>query len=58
MTKRESLKREIETLPDKIIEELYNLVHPVPEKKHKKSVRTYKLNGQYDNVDLRRTAYE
>jgi hypothetical protein len=58
MTKRETLKKEIDKLPEHVIEEMYKLAHTTPQKKVKKRIKTLKLNGQYDDLHLRDIAYE
>ena len=49
----------IDSLPDDKIEEIYKLLNSIKEnKKNVKSLKTFNLGGKYDNIDIRKAAYE
>ncbi len=59
MTTKEKIKKEIDKLPDDIIEKLYKYINSLSTpKKSKKKIHTFNLRGQLDNVNLRERAYE
>ncbi len=59
MSTREILKKEIDILPDNMIDELYSYLHrEAVNVKEKKKIRSFKLNGQFDNINIRKQAYE
>lgn len=59
MTTKEKIKKEIDALPDNIVEEIYRLINTIPlEKTKTKRLHKYKLNGCFDEIDIRANAYE
>jgi hypothetical protein len=59
MTTKEMLKEEIDKLPDNLLEEVYryiSIIKTTPRKKAK--LNTFKLNGSYDSLNIRASAYE
>ncbi len=59
MTLKEKLKKEIDTLPANLVEEILQFVHSIKTgKKEKRKLHSFKLKGQFDNVNIRKMAYE
>ena len=59
MTTKEKLLKVIDCLPDEKIKEIYKLLNSIKEnKKNVKSLKTFNLGGKYDNIDIRKAAYE
>ena len=60
MTTKEKLIREISKLSDEKIEEIYKLLNNNSKaaKVKKEKLKTFELNGKFDNVDIRKIAYE
>ena len=59
MTTKEKVKKEIDKLPDDIIEKVYKYIATLRAKTaHKKKIHTFNLKGQLDNVNVRERAYE
>jgi hypothetical protein len=59
MTLKEKLKREIDRLPDKILIQLQRYLKNLNiNEKVEKGIPKLHLKGQYDDLDLRRQAYE
>jgi len=59
MTTKEKLLKVIDNLPDEKIKEVYKLLNSIKvNKKNVKSLKTFDLGGKYDNVDIRKFAYE
>jgi len=59
MTTKEKLKRKLDALPDSLLKEVEQFISSIETKNSKKKkVRTFKLKGQFDNVNIRHSAYE
>jgi hypothetical protein len=59
MTTKENLLKVINNLPDEKIKEAYKLLNSLKvNKKNVKSLKTFNLGGKYDNIDIRKVAYE
>ena len=59
MTTKEKIKMNIDELPEDLLERVYEYIQSLrPKKPNKKQVRTFKLKGQFDKLDIRRNAYE
>ena len=59
MDTKEKLIKEIDSLPDDIIEEVYQyLLQAKTKKPNKKLLKTYSLKGRFDKSDIRSQAYE
>ena len=60
MVTKEIIKNEIDRIPDNLLEDIYSYiqttVHQV--KSQKRNIHTYKLNGLFDDTDIRAKAYE
>lgn len=59
MITKEKLKAEIDRLPDNLLEEVYEFINSIKSMRPKKrKLRSYKLKGQFDNINTRERAYE
>jgi hypothetical protein len=59
MTTKEKVKRELDQMPNDALEKVYKYINSLrKEKLQKKKVRTFNLNGQLDDVNIRKRACE
>ncbi len=59
MTTREIVKKEIDEMPNDILEKVYKYINSLRAKTTKrKKIHAFKLNGQLDDVNIRERAYE
>lgn len=59
MVTREKIKREIDKMPDDLLEKVHKYIGGLTSKKTtKKKLHTYKLKGQFDDINIRERAYE
>jgi hypothetical protein len=59
MTIKENIKREIDLLPDELLEQVQKYLNNIKITRIKKiNIHTLHLKGQYDNMNLRQKAYE
>jgi ABC-type phosphate/phosphonate transport system substrate-binding protein len=59
MTTRDKLKKEIDKLPDDLVNKVYQFINNLrPQDKKPVKLQTYKLKGQLDDVNVREKAYE
>ena len=59
MVTKEKLKKEIDELPQDLLKQVYQFIYSVKWKTGKKSrVRSFKLKGQFDDINIREKAYE
>ena len=59
MTTREKIKKDIEQLPDSLLDEVEQFLAAIKSKHNRPTnLPTFKLKGQFDNLDIRRQAYE
>ncbi len=59
MELKEKIKKEIEDMPEELLYKLQNYLNSIKrESKMKLQIRTLHLKGQYDNINIRRIAYE
>jgi len=59
MVTKERIKREIDRMPNDLLEKVYKYINSIKTKKtNKKKLHTYKLKGQFDNINIREKAYE
>ena len=46
-------------MPNDLLEKVYKYINSIKTKKtNKKKLHTYKLKGQFDNINIREKAYE
>ncbi len=59
MTTKERVKKEIDKMPNDLLELVYKYINSLEMKTtQKKKIHTYNLKGQFDNVNVRERAYE
>jgi len=59
MTTREKVKQEIDKIPDYLLDEVLGFINSVRfEKSNKREIHTFKLKGNFDNINIRSKAYE
>lgn len=59
MITKEIVKKEIDDLPEEMIKELYDFIHQIKRKTEvQKKLKTYRLKGQFDSINIRKLAYE
>ena len=59
MITKARIKRKIDRLPNEFLDKVYNYINTItsPQKSIKK-IHTYKLKGQFDDIDIREKAYD
>ena len=58
MVTKERIKREIDRMPNDLLEKVYKYINGLTSGKMKSRFPTYKLKGQFDNINAREKAYE
>jgi len=59
MVTREKIKREIDNIPNDLLEKVHKYIGGLTSNKTtKKKFHTYKLSGQFDDIKIREKAYE
>lgn len=59
MVTKERIKREIDRMPNDLLEKVYKYINGLTSPKTiKKKFPTYKLKGQFDSINVRERAYE
>ncbi len=58
MVTKERIKREIDRMPNDLLEKVYKYINGLTSREAKKKFPTYKLKGQFDNINTREKAYE
>lgn len=59
MITKSRIKREIDRMPDDLLEKVYEYINRLTTtKKNTRKFPTYKLKGQFDNINIRERAYE
>ena len=59
MITKKTLKAEIDKLPDNLLEEVYKFINAIKTTEPKRrTIHTFKLKGQFDNINIRESAYE
>jgi len=58
MVTKERIKREIDRMPNDLLEKVYKYINGLTPKETKKKFPTYKLKGKFDNINAREKAYE
>lgn len=57
MVTKERVKREIDRMPNELLEKVYKFINGLKTEKPKKKFHTYKLQGQFDDINVREKAY-
>lgn len=59
MSTKEKIKKEIDRMPNDLLEKVYKYINGLTTPKTtKKKIRVYKLKGQFDSINVRERAYE
>ncbi len=59
MITKEKVKKEIDKMPDDLVQEVYEFISNIITTKIRKGkLHTYRLKGKFDNLDIRESAYE
>ncbi len=59
MITKAHIKRKIDKMPNEFLDKVYNYINSLTSKKTaKKKIHTFKLKGQFDDVNIRDKAYE
>ncbi len=59
MITKARIKRKIDKLPNEFLDKVYNYINNLTNnRKGKRKIRTYKLKGQFDDINIRTKAYE
>ncbi len=59
MTTKEKIQKEIEKMPEDLLETVFSFIHNIKTKKVDfRKIHTYKLNGKFDDQNIRANAYE
>lgn len=59
MTTKEKIERDLDDLPSALLEQIYQFIKSVRSRNsNKKEVRSFKLGGQFDELNIRQRAYE
>ena len=59
MTTRDSIKKEIDQLPENLLDQAGRLIHSlIRPPRDRKPLSGYKLGGYFDKVSIREQAYE
>lgn len=56
MTTKEKVKKEIDKIPNDLLEKVYKYINSLRTKTTKKKIHTFNLNGQLDDVNIREKA--
>ncbi|NOX66169.1 MAG: hypothetical protein GXO85_10375 [Chlorobi bacterium] len=59
MVTKAHIKRKIDRLPNEFLDKVYNYINSLTAtKKRRRKIHTFKLKGQFDDVNIREKAYE
>ena len=59
MNTKEKVKKEIDKMPEDLLEQVYTFINSIKSKKtRRKKLHTFKLKGMFDDVNIREKAYE
>lgn len=59
MTTKEKVKDEIDSMPEELLDQVYEFINALKIKKERdKRIHTYRLKGHFDNMNIRERAYE
>jgi len=59
MTTKEIIKKEIDKIPDDLLEDVLKFLNTLKNKKSgERKLHTYKLKGNFDNLNIRDEAYD
>lgn len=59
MITKDAIKKEIDELPDDLLENVYRIIRDIRSKKRRrKKIHSFKLGGQFDGIDIKKLVYE
>ncbi len=59
MTTKEKIKKDLDELPNELLEQVQQFIESVRRgNSNRKEVRSFKLGGQFDELNIRQRAYE
>ena len=58
MLTKQTVKKEIDKIPDCLLEDILQFLTALKKKNPKKKIHTFKLKGQFDKMNIRDRAYE
>ncbi|MEW6381180.1 MAG: hypothetical protein AB1611_16455 [bacterium] len=59
MITKDQLKKEIDELPENLLDRVYQAINLIKrDQQAKDKVRSFRLKGQFDNVNIREKAYK
>ena len=59
MTTKQKIKKELDSLPESVLNKIYEYLHLLKHGKKKQTgLKKLHLKGQFDNINIRRAAYE
>lgn len=59
MPTKKAIKEEIDKMPEDLVNSVYQYIKDKEREKQKnRKIKTYRLNGKYDDINIREKAYE
>jgi hypothetical protein len=58
MPTKKEVKKEIDKMPDHLVDPVYKFIKEKEKKYGDRHLPSYKFNGDFDNKDIRKKAYE
>ncbi|MCL6583192.1 MAG: hypothetical protein K6U11_06075 [bacterium] len=59
MITKDQLKKEIEGLPEDLLDQIYQFIKTIKrDDQGKAKIRSFKLKGQFDNINIHEKAYK
>ncbi len=58
MELKEKIKKDIDMIPEEYLPQIEQYIKIIKDEKAKKQIRTTHLKGKFDDIDIRRLAYE
>ena len=59
MTTKEKIKKDLDDLPNELLQQVHQFIKSVKRRNsNKKEIRSFKLGGQFDELNIRQRAYE
>ena len=59
MTTKEKINKNLDDLPDNLVEQVHQFIKSIkPRNSNKNKIRSFRLKGQFDGMNIRHQAYE
>lgn len=59
MITKDKLKKEIDELPEELLDQIYQFINSIKQDRQVKGkIRSFKLKGQFDDINIREKAYK